>query len=437
MRSKQFLKFNINWKINGIKTRCLKLQLSQTEIIRNYLDTCFYPAFSFVSHKLYSHLLNNDIDWCTNANMLGSRLAVIYKEELKQYDIHTAKIRENICISVAQRYISYVSRNKKLGRLIPKRQLGFSTTKGTFIRKAIFKNNNILIPCNGGNINKKSGKQQFLKIPYKILYDKNNKKEISTKEVSGNLLYNKLSNEFLFIVKSDLKIVWLYQPQKFLGIDINKNKDNYITFSESLNDIQKIVRPILINKLCKTLRFLNQLLLKDGKNKINTKQRRHIRRAWFNTHKQIKNKLSQIASHIIDHAIKNKICLCIDTAWTGASNGEYGQEILTILVEKCENMGVPFVLVPSPYTSQRCASCGEQHIRNTKTNKYYCSGCGYEECADINGAKNIVYFGEKIWNDGYEAFKEWFNDITNSYIKKTPVTSRAGDEQAKTTAVLS
>ena len=63
---------------------------------------------------------------------------------------------------------------------------------------------------------------------------------------------------------------------------------------------------------------------------------------------------------------------------------------------KAELKGVPVILVPSPYTSQRCSECGHTEKKNRKNrDNFLCVSCRHAECADFNASKNIAYLGEQ------------------------------------------
>lgn len=59
--------------------------------------------------------------------------------------------------------------------------------------------------------------------------------------------------------------------------------------------------------------------------------------------------------------------------------------------EKAERSGRHIVLVPAPYTSQRCAECGHTDRRNRDSQAaFVCIECGHADNADINAARNIL-----------------------------------------------
>ncbi len=59
--------------------------------------------------------------------------------------------------------------------------------------------------------------------------------------------------------------------------------------------------------------------------------------------------------------------------------------------------GGQVLAIPPAYTSQRCACCGHTAKENRqKQSKFVCQVCGYNENADINGARNILAAGHAV-----------------------------------------
>jgi transposase len=435
-KTSRFDRFDENWKNIGVKDRLIKLELCLTPVLNQSLTSylnLYYDSIKFMMRQIYTHLVNTQTI-PGKADTFGSQLAVLYKKELFTHGCFTAKFRENITISSAMKYCSYI-RNKPLNKIIPKRPLSFNSSKGTFIRKAQWDDiNNILnIPLGGISTYTKNNKptytQNYLSIPCKVLYNK----ELHKKEISGNLINNN-NNTYIFAARGKCPINWLYVPIASLGIDINKSPQNFVTLSNNI----KIPHNELIIKQCKTINTLNRLLKDKSGSTIKSKKRRHVRRAWKNVHRALLKSVSKIVNNIINDAIANKLLLCIDTANTGAKNGTYGQDkFISLLINGCENKGIPFVLVPTFFTSQRCSICGQQGKR--KGEAFTCI-CGAFLDADINAAKNIADFGTHIWNNGIVSFKEWFENETLTYIKKkkpkNAVLLCAANKQATNHALL-
>lgn len=55
---------------------------------------------------------------------------------------------------------------------------------------------------------------------------------------------------------------------------------------------------------------------------------------------------------------------------------------------KCEERGVPFLLIDEAYTTQTCSNCGEK-VGRPSSKEFKCSNCGLVMHADRNGAINI------------------------------------------------
>jgi IS605 OrfB family transposase len=59
------------------------------------------------------------------------------------------------------------------------------------------------------------------------------------------------------------------------------------------------------------------------------------------------------------------------------------------LIYKATAIGKTVVYVDPRYTSQKCSNCGIVDKDSRNGSHYSCNGCGYQEQADINAAKNI------------------------------------------------
>jgi putative transposase len=110
----------------------------------------------------------------------------------------------------------------------------------------------------------------------------------------------------------------------------------------------------------------------------------------------------KVSRYIVDFATKNNCGVIQMENLSGFS--QYADE--TFLKEwsyfdlqnkvkyKAEEVGIELRLINPKYTSQRCSQCGciNEKNRSCKNNqaKFKCVGCGCEENADINAAKNIA-----------------------------------------------
>ena len=196
----------------------------------------------------------------------------------------------------------------------------------------------------------------------------------------------------------DVPFVQQYTPEKVLGFDINKSLHNWIVFNTG--DI--IPAPDVVSNLIDRIRELNKTINNSKKEGLKSSQRSAIRRQVINKHKDLHSEVKKVCEKIVEVVKDNKSLLCIDMVKTGQSMGTFGQDkIIPELQTLCENQGVPFIAVPCKNTSRRCSSCGYVHKDNRKTvDEFKCLECGYEELSHLNAAKNIAFFGKKMYNAG-------------------------------------
>lgn len=67
------------------------------------------------------------------------------------------------------------------------------------------------------------------------------------------------------------------------------------------------------------------------------------------------------------------------------------RELLDYIQRQCEVNRVSFRTVSPWKTSQTCSSCNHVEKRSRNGEDFRCVSCGYQENADTNGAKNILY----------------------------------------------
>src|SRR5699024_8877946 len=66
-------------------------------------------------------------------------------------------------------------------------------------------------------------------------------------------------------------------------------------------------------------------------------------------------------------------------------------DLLAETEDKANRAGKHTVLVPAPYTSQRCAQCGHTARENRESQAVFaCTECGHTDNADTNAARNIL-----------------------------------------------
>ena len=66
------------------------------------------------------------------------------------------------------------------------------------------------------------------------------------------------------------------------------------------------------------------------------------------------------------------------------------RELQTLIEYKAKLCGSKVVYVDAQYTSISCPVCGYTAKENRDMRRFCCKNCGFEEHADIVGAKNIM-----------------------------------------------
>ena len=305
---------------------------------------------------------------------------------------------------VWRRYKSYLGRNKKMPKKpIDIRNKAVNLSKG-FIQ-VIRNENGKIIGISIAKFGLKDKSEIILEVdesnPYHhvkranaLKFDKKTNRTISgenNKYIGGNLDLRKR----LLVITIDSEFQ-MPDSEKFISFDINKNKKHFMTFSEPVNEKYHFKKPDELAKVEAAIHHLNDHI---NDPKISSQQRKRKRKRCIINHKKSKNILRKYVESILSQKeFQNKV-VCIDTPATGQSNGTFGQDkIPDLCVQYCLKNGMPFILVPTPYTSKRCNSCGEINGENRNGDKFKCVKCGHEDHSDINAAKNIKQFGEYLYD---------------------------------------
>jgi transposase len=222
----------------------------------------------------------------------------------------------------------------------------------------------------------------------------------------GNIVFNSLEacadNELVLMVEDEKEF---YMPEQVVGMDVNQKEENWLTFSEVMeNGGVTLAKPMAVSEIEKIRDALNAKLRPKKKDevshKLNSEQRRkmyrRLKKKMVNRYTAIEESLSPVLESF-NKKYEGKLAFAIDGVATGRTKNSFGQEdVRDIIVRWCLKNEVPFVIVPPQYTSQRCPECGEFHKQNRKTtNTYVCPSCGYfNENCDLVGALNIKAHGE-------------------------------------------
>jgi transposase len=247
------------------------------------------------------------------------------------------------------------------------------------------------------------------------------------KAFGATMVINKEFTTCTIVATVDVPVTFGYEPKRFVGLDLNVSPkhDNWIYFSEPVLGCKKIPKSLYkdILKTEEEITALNDLIRVDKcvqKRTINSKRRGKLRRKLQKKHalhkKQIKNaKFPGSDKTIIDvlcsWAEQNQIALGIDSVKCGQTTGTFGQDKFPqLLIARSEELKIPYISSPTPYTSRRCIDCG--HIeaeyyangqvkpnaaRDTETNIFTCKKCDSPHDADFVGAVNVADYASFLW----------------------------------------
>lgn len=202
-----------------------------------------------------------------------------------------------------------------------------------------------------------------------------------------------------FVAAIRVPFVQMYNPTSYLGFDFNKTPAQWIVFNNGVT----IPMPDEIIALTKEIKEVNKVL--NEKNKpvsertMRSKERRKLRYYWRSLHKKVRKLAKKIAMRMISIAVNQNAVLVLDSVKGGQDLGTFGQDhVIPALQTLCENMGVPFYVVPCKDTSKRCSECGHIDSLNRMTvNDFKCVSCGHAEVSHFNAAKNIAHIGKRLF----------------------------------------
>tara|TARA_R110002020_G_scaffold287639_3_gene503141 strand:- start:8 stop:1255 length:1248 start_codon:yes stop_codon:yes gene_type:complete len=327
----------------------------------------------------------------------GSQLTkALFKDRvghLFDEDACNESLKRDAVLYVLERYAGYFKRNGDSRGLNIKSPISI---KG---KSFYFKDNFVKIDKDNKVLNIKTmftDRGESRKVPYKHALKED---KLLKEKFGGNLVMRQKT----FIVAIDFDKEASYKPEVLIGTDFNKDQKSWIVFSDGARTTPNDK----IKSLMEEIRVLNTELDKDKKISIDkrvlrSKQRRPIRLKWKRAHRKLEAEISKICSGIVDKVMDSKGLLCIDSVTTGQKNGTFGQDhLIKTLQTMCENRGVPFYVVPCKNTSRRCSSCGYIAKGNrVNTDEFHCEDCGHKCDAQDNGAINVAFQGNRLYNAG-------------------------------------
>ena len=198
-------------------------------------------------------------------------------------------------------------------------------------------------------------------------------------DFGGNLSYN--TGKFTLWLTVDVSLE-LEVPHKVLAFDINKTPATFIAFSDgtfikrstALLDVEEKIKEI-------------DSAIKQAQGNARTEQRKE----WSRLHNEQEMLLKPVARAIVARAKEENVLLGMDTVAL-KRNTTFGHDKLIKWVSRyAENSYVPHVAVNTPFTSQRCSTCGFVSANNRQTQaNFVCQSCGHVGNADTNAAINIA-----------------------------------------------
>jgi transposase len=249
------------------------------------------------------------------------------------------------------------------------------------------------------------------------------KNQVKSGKYGGNLIFRK--NSVIYNFRNEFEIKWAFQPEDFIGYDLNKTNDSFLVFSKKILFNKKMTDLIrkkdIDSKISQNEKLISIIKknigqLKGGKHK---KQRYLLNKRIKSIRNVLKKLYEPLAEEIVSYLLKNKICLCLDNVHCGATMGTFGQDnFQKVLIRLLEKSSCPHVICNTEYTSRMCFYCKHVHEKiSTDVREFICSNCNKQLIRDKNAAKNIEFLGKNIWNQGiyktvYDYMKKYKIDIT-------------------------
>ncbi len=123
-------------------------------------------------------------------------------------------------------------------------------------------------------------------------------------------------------------------------------------------------------------------------------------RRWKRAKHYLKTEINRILKKVIDgsfspvlEGLKN-LKKGKSGVWSRVVNRRFNHWLYGYVLKRikglCEVVGVQYHIVPPQYTSRTCPECGYQDKLNRNGEHFKCLRCGYEEDADVVGARNVL-----------------------------------------------
>ena len=212
-------------------------------------------------------------------------------------------------------------------------------------------------------------------------------------------LYYERSNKLWYLIVSVEVPESGFKPKKVVGVDINEPSDSFVALYDSLGESKLIEFSQQVLRLKSHYQKLRSQLQSKGTRSAKRRlsslsgvEKRLVRNFLHVVAKEIVESspcvfgledLNGIREHRERHAKFGGEKRRLFSQWCF-------RELQTLIEYKAKLCGSKVIYVDPQYTSISCPVCGYTAKENRDKRKFCCKNCGFEEHADIVGAKNIM-----------------------------------------------
>jgi len=213
------------------------------------------------------------------------------------------------------------------------------------------------------------------------------------------ILYYERSNKLWYLIVSVEVPERELKPKKVVGVDINEPSDSFVALYDSLGESKLIEFSQQVLRLKSHYQKLRSQLQSKGTRSAKRRlsslsgvEKRLVRNFLHVVAKEIVESspcvfgledLNGIREHRERHAKFGREKRRLFSQWCF-------RELQTLIEYKAKLCGSKVIYVDSQYTSINCPVCGYATKENRDKRRFCCKNCGFEEHADIVGAKNIM-----------------------------------------------
>ena len=316
-----------------------------------------------------------------------SQIAIsVIREVAQHYDSVFDQLAEKFHVSKRDRKRLIELFYKEVGRPIKRRKLIVKLVKGRSYDLKIEPR-----VCSISVIG-----ERLKRIPY---YGWNKHYEYVRCNYGDAILYYERSNKLWYLIVSVEVPERELKPKKVVGVDINEPSDSFVALYDSLGESKLIEFSQQVLRLKSHYQKLRSQLQSKGTrsakrrlSSISGVEKRLVRNFLHVVAKEIVESLPCVfgledLNGIREHRERH-------AKFGGEKRRLFSQwcfrELQTLIEYKAKLCGSKVIYVDSQYTSISCPVCGYTAKENRDKRRFCCKNCGFEEHADIVGAKNIM-----------------------------------------------